>query len=83
MTLIKNIVKMSNNENENTNTNNQNEQMPPPDRGVEALKHHVLTHKVDVALWLTRVFTLMFGFFWFIPIFGYVIFYTYSFLSDG
>lgn len=54
------------------NTTNSQSQAndEPPRRGVEALKHHVIAHKVDVALWATRVFALIFAFFYFIPIFG-------------
>lgn len=49
-------------------------------RGFEALKAHVIANKIDVALWLTRVFTLIFCLGYFIPIFKYVpFFYMLSF----
>lgn len=51
------------------NSQHQANDQPPP-RGITALKHHVIAHKVDVALWATRVFTLIFAFCYFIPIFG-------------
>lgn len=38
-------------------------------RGVNALKAHVLEHKVEVAMWLTRVFTVLFTVGYFIPLF--------------
>lgn len=60
---------MSDNTNNSTNSGTENADQPPR-RGFEALKHHVIVHKVNVALWATRVFTLVFAFFYFIPIFG-------------
>lgn len=53
-----------------TNSENQGNNDQPPARGFDALKQHVLAHKVDVALWATRVFTLVFAFCYFIPLFG-------------
>ncbi|CAG9854172.1 unnamed protein product [Phyllotreta striolata] len=35
-----------------------------------ALKHHVLSNRVDCVLWLTRVFAILFSLFYLIPIFG-------------
>lgn len=37
---------------------------------VEALKQHVLTHKIDVGLWALRMLTILFTLGYFIPIFG-------------
>lgn len=39
-------------------------------RGMEALKAHVMEHKVDTALWATRALTLFFCISYLIPIFG-------------
>jgi len=39
-------------------------------QGWEALKQHVLDHKVEVALWVTRVFTILFTCGYFIPLLG-------------
>jgi hypothetical protein len=47
----------------------QNSEQPQPS-GWEALKQHVIDHKVDVALWATRVFTILFTFGYFIPLLG-------------
>lgn len=37
---------------------------------VEGLKLHVLTHKIDVALWVIRILTVIFTIGYFIPLFG-------------
>lgn len=47
----------------------QDSEQPQP-RGWEALKQHVIDHKVEVALWATRVFTIIFTFGYFIPLLG-------------
>jgi hypothetical protein len=47
----------------------QNSEEAQP-RGWEALRQHVIDHKVDVALWATRVFTILFTFGYFIPLLG-------------
>ncbi|PSN35929.1 Krueppel 2 [Blattella germanica] len=39
-------------------------------KGWEALKQHVIDHKVEVALWATRVFTILFTLGFFIPLLG-------------
>ncbi|XP_054261717.1 Krueppel homolog 2 [Macrosteles quadrilineatus] len=39
-------------------------------RGFELLKQHTLAHKIDVALWTTRLLAVFFTFAYFIPIFG-------------
>lgn len=36
----------------------------------DGLINHVKEHKLDMALWLTRVITIFFTFSYFIPIFG-------------
>jgi len=41
-----------------------------PARGLQALKEHALAHKVDVALWTTRLLAIFFTFAYFIPLFG-------------
>lgn len=48
--------------------NNSNDESRP--RGFEALKLHVIEHKVDVALWASRVLTLLFAIGYVLPIFG-------------
>ncbi|XP_063236548.1 Krueppel homolog 2 [Bacillus rossius redtenbacheri] len=45
-------------------------QTPEQPRGWANLKQHVMEHKVEVALWATRVFTIIYTFGYFIPIFG-------------
>jgi len=39
-------------------------------RGWLVLKHHMLTHKIDVALWLTRLATIIFSLGYILPIMG-------------
>jgi hypothetical protein len=39
-------------------------------RGIGALKNHLLAHKVDVGLWLTRLATIFFSIAYIIPIIG-------------
>ncbi|CAH1392658.1 unnamed protein product [Nezara viridula] len=39
-------------------------------KGFEALKSHIVTHKIDVGLWCTRVLTILFTFAYFVPLFG-------------
>lgn len=60
-----------------TGNNTEGTTPPPPpqqqpQRGlnIEALKQHVLSHKIDVALWATRIFTIIFTMVYFIPLFG-------------
>lgn len=43
---------------------------PQRSLNIEGLKLHVLSHKIDVALWAIRVFTIIFTLGYFIPIFG-------------
>ncbi|KAK4887592.1 hypothetical protein RN001_003863 [Aquatica leii] len=54
------------------NANNAEGTERPPQRSLnfEALKLHVLSHKIEVALWATRIFTVIFTLGYFIPIFG-------------
>jgi hypothetical protein len=37
---------------------------------VDALKQHVLVHKIDCGLWAMRILTVFFTFGYFLPIFG-------------
>lgn len=48
---------------------NANQEQTRP-RGLEALKTHVIENKVDVALWASRVLTLVFAIGYVLPIFG-------------
>ena len=46
---------------------------PTPDqrpRGWLVLKHHLLTHKIDIALWATRLATIIFTIGYILPIMG-------------
>jgi len=43
---------------------------PPQERGWLVFKHHVLTHKIDLALWATRLATIIFSIGYILPIFG-------------
>lgn len=47
-----------------------NESRPPPNRNYEALKLHIITHKIDCGLWALRVAAVLFAFLYFIPLFG-------------
>lgn len=49
--------------------NNTNQERP---RGFEALKQHVIDNKTDVALWASRVLTIIFAIGYMLPIFGFV-----------
>ncbi|RXG60538.1 Krueppel-like protein 2 [Armadillidium vulgare] len=42
----------------------------PHRRGFEGLKAYALEHKIDLALWATRLLTLLFCFSYILPIFG-------------
>lgn len=48
---------------------NANQEQARP-RGIEALKLHIGENKVDVALWASRVLTILFAFGYVLPIFG-------------
>lgn len=47
--------------------NNSNEERP---RGLQALKQHISENKADVALWASRVLTIIFALGYVLPIFG-------------
>ncbi|XP_055680516.1 Krueppel homolog 2 [Lutzomyia longipalpis] len=49
---------------------NEEQQRQQPPRGTDALLAHITQHKLDVALWATRVLTIFFAFGYLIPIFG-------------
>lgn len=55
---------------ENMADSNANQERP---RGMEALKQHVIDNKVDVALWASRVLTIIFAIGYVLPIFGFVL----------
>lgn len=53
------------------NANNaENTQRPSRSLNFDALKTHVLAHKIDAGLWAIRVLTIIFTLGYFIPIFG-------------
>jgi hypothetical protein len=39
-------------------------------RGVEALKNHLVEHKVETALWVSRILTIIFSVAYLLPLFG-------------
>lgn len=43
---------------------------PPANRNYEALKLHIITHKIDCGLWALRVAAVLFAVLYFIPLFG-------------
>jgi len=51
-------------------TNSTNSEDSGRARGWLVLKHHMLTHKIEVLLWLTRVATIIFSVGYILPIFG-------------
>jgi len=51
-------------------TNNTNNEEASRARGWLVLKHHMLTHKIDVLLWLTRIATMIFTVGYILPIMG-------------
>ncbi|XP_068241947.1 Krueppel homolog 2 [Palaemon carinicauda] len=62
---------MSQEQQDNDQTQEQpSAEQPPRGSGMEALKSHVMEHKVDTALWATRALTLVFCISYLIPIFG-------------
>lgn len=50
--------------------NNTNQERP---RGIQALKQHINDNKVDVALWASRVLTIIFAIGYVLPLFGLVV----------
>lgn len=55
-------------DNSENSTNNQNNETT--ERGWSCLKEHIISHKIEVALWATRIFTILFTIGYFIPFFG-------------
>lgn len=39
-------------------------------RGIEAVKNHMLENKIETALWLSRVLSIVFAIGYLLPIFG-------------
>jgi transmembrane protein 33 len=50
------------------NTDRDNDSNQP--RGVEAVKNHMLENKVETALWVSRVLSIVFAIGYLLPIFG-------------
>lgn len=50
-----------------SSTSSENQQTP---RGLSVLKTHIIQNKIDVALWATRMLTVLFAISYVIPIFG-------------
>lgn len=52
--------------------NTEPNQQEPPNRpkGIEALQAHVISNKIDSALWASRMLTIIFAIGYIIPIFG-------------
>ncbi|KAH1019159.1 hypothetical protein HUJ04_009020 [Dendroctonus ponderosae] len=52
--------------------NPENDTEPQPQRGInfDALKAHVIAHKIDCGLWAMRILVIAFSIGYFIPIFG-------------
>lgn len=48
-----------------SSTTQNNEREP----GFNKLKEHILLHKIDFALWVTRLFSVLFTIGYFIPLF--------------
>lgn len=46
------------------------EENVPERRGFEALKDHVMTNRLDTALWASRMLTVVFAIGYVLPIFG-------------
>lgn len=53
-------------------SNNTEQETPPPQppRGVNTLVEHVSQNKIDVALWASRLLTIIFCIGYILPIFG-------------
>jgi hypothetical protein len=52
---------------DNNSTDNENQP-----RGIEAVKIHMLENKIETALWISRVLSIVFAIGYLLPIFGYV-----------
>lgn len=48
----------------------QQENQDQRPRGIDALKNHVVEHKVETALWISRLLTIIFSIGYLLPIFG-------------
>lgn len=48
----------------------QQENQDQRPRGIDALKNHILEHKVESALWLSRLLTIIFSIGYILPLFG-------------
>lgn len=55
---------------DNNTSRSESNDRPPRRLNIDALKSHVLSHKIDVALWAIRIFTIIFTMGYFLPIFG-------------
>ncbi|XP_017783756.1 PREDICTED: Krueppel homolog 2 [Nicrophorus vespilloides] len=55
-----------------SDSNNTNNDTPAAPRGlnIEALKAHVIAHKIDVCLWTIRILTILFTIGYFVPLIG-------------
>lgn len=53
---------------DNNSTDNDNQP-----RGIEAVKNHMLENKIETALWVSRVLSIVFAIGYLLPIFGWVI----------
>lgn len=51
----------------NTATDNNDSNQP---RGVEAVKNHMLENKIETALWVSRVLSIIFAIGYILPLFG-------------
>lgn len=49
------------------NSSTDNENQP---RGIEAVKNHMMEFKIETALWISRVLSIVFAIGYLIPIFG-------------
>lgn len=59
---------MSDNSTENNQEEQQQQQQRP--KGIQALQAHIVTNKVDSALWASRMLTIIFAIGYVLPIFG-------------
>lgn len=51
-----------------SDNNTDNDSTQP--RGVQAVKNHMLANKIDTALWVSRVLSIVFAIGYILPIFG-------------
>lgn len=52
----------------------ENDGTPSPPRGIGAVQQHVMANKVEAALWVSRILSIVLAIGYLIPIFGYVLF---------